>query len=162
MNFLMFDKFLYGIYVDKIPFVLINSPGDSYNKLFNNCIRKLNFTNFECGNLINQLKAPCDEIPSLEEVTGNLNDLTNQKYFIVFKVVENFIHCHNVEKTFFANVNTNTAAMFISILPRRIDLPSEEAREVESRIMENAKQAVKNSLIQSILYEKLKNLEYSL
>lgn len=155
-DFLMFDEYVYGLYMDKIPFVLNNSPGDTYKRLFDICIKRFNYTCFECENgLIKQPKAPCEELFALDEVPSNLNDLINQKYFIVNSIVKNIIQCSKADKHLLAYVNTNSAALILSLLPWEIDLPSEEARILESKMKENIKLLVKNSPMQNTLYDKM-------
>lgn len=155
-DFLMFDGYIYGLYMDKIPFAIYNSPGEAYKKLFDICIKRFNYTCFECENgLIGQPKAPCDELLTLDEVPSNLNDLINQKYFMVSSFVQNIVHCSRADKHLLAYANTNSAALILSLLPWGIDRPSKEARSLESRMKENIKLLVKNSPMQSTSYEKL-------
>lgn len=52
-----FEKFICGLYLSEIPFVLTNSPDDSYMKLFQICFQRFNYTCFE-SEVIS--KFPCE------------------------------------------------------------------------------------------------------
>lgn len=121
-------------------------------KLLKICLRKLNYTFFESEVI---LKAPCEELFTLDEV-ANLDNLLNQKYFIVDSIEKNIVHVHKTNEHFFSYVITNSTALFLSLLPWEIDRSSEEARELEARLMDNIRLIVSNSPVQIIFYEKIR------
>lgn len=154
-DFLIFDKYVYGLYLDRISFELINNPDDSYDDLLRILLNRVNYSIFSCENKFVKLKPPCEELIEVSEVTGNLNDdLLNQKYYIINYITKMLIQNQKNDKLFFIYANTNSAALLLSILPWKITGNSDEARILERKLMDNIKISVKTRRLQSLLYDK--------
>lgn len=154
-DFLIFNKYVYGLYLDRIPFNLINKPDDSYMKLFRMLLNRVNYSTFECEIKFVKIKPPCEELIDITDINDNFNDdIHCQRYYIVCYLTKMIIQHQKNDKLFFTYANTNSAALMLSILPWEIQNNSEDARILEKKLMENIKISVKTRHLQSLLYHK--------
>lgn len=154
-DFLIFKKYVFGLYLDRIPFELVNKPDESYMSLFRILLNRVNYSIFLCENQLAKIKPPCEELVELTEISENLNDdIQYQKYYIVYYITETLIQHQRTDKLFFTYANTNSAALILSILPWKIAINSDEAKNLEKKIMDNIKISVRTRRLQSLLYHK--------
>lgn len=135
---LIADKYINGIYFNAMKIELINLPDESYQHLLQTCFDQYfyNATIQMCGCSMSDLTCQI-ELPYYPDPE---NDLIAQKYYIVWLMMA----VVNGENLYMTDKIGWVAAIFLSILPWRLQSDSEQVRNLESLMKKNICNCIKN------------------
>lgn len=124
-------KFIYLLYFKNVPFEIENPPDESYVKLFHYCMDTV--INSIFFNIYN--RPGFYKIPHVSEIKGNIDSLQKQKYYIIWKMIDEFTDEHQPETQ--VTLYPSSCALFLSLINWKISIDSDDARTIESWIKEN-------------------------